>query len=242
MSDRKYPTPHINAKPEDFAKTVLMPGDPLRSKFVAETYLENPVLVNNVRGIQGYTGTYKGVRVSVMASGMGIPSIGIYSYELFNFFGVENIMRIGSAGAYQKHIKIRDIVIGMGACTNSNYAAQFNLPGVFAPIASYKMMNAAIKACEVAGVTYHVGNLLSSDTFYSDDPTEAEKWIKLGCLAVEMEAAGLYMNAARAGKNALAICTVSDHVITGEATTAEERQTSFGQMIEIALETALMLE
>ena len=242
MSDRKYPTPHINAKPEDFAKTVLMPGDPLRSKFVAETYLENPVLVNNVRGIQGYTGTYKGVRVSVMASGMGIPSIGIYSYELFNFFGVENIMRIGSAGAYQKHIKIRDIVIGMGACTNSNYAAQFNLPGVFAPIASYKMMNAAIKACEVAGVTYHVGNLLSSDTFYSDDPTEAEKWIKLGCLAVKMEAAGLYMNAARAGKNALAICTVSDHVITGEATTAEERQTSFGQMIEIALETALMLE
>lgn len=242
MSDRKYPTPHINAKPEDFAKTVLMPGDPLRSKFVAETYLENPVLVNNVRGIQGYTGTYKGVRVSVMASGMGIPSIGIYSYELFNFFGVENIMRIGSAGAYQKHIKIRDIVIGMGACTNSNYAAQFNLPGVFAPIASYKMMNAAIKACEAAGVTYHVGNLLSSDTFYSDDPTEAEKWIKLGCLAVEMEAAGLYMNAARAGKNALAICTVSDHVITGEATTAEERQTSFGQMIEIALETALMLE
>lgn len=242
MSEKKYPTPHINTRPEDFAKTVLMPGDPLRSKFVAETYLENPALINNVRGIQGYTGTYKGVRISVMASGMGIPSIGIYSYELFNFFGVENIMRIGSAGAYQKHIKIRDIVIGMGACTNSNYVAQYNLPGTFAPIASYKMMSAAIKACEAAGATYHVGNLLSSDTFYSDDPTEAEKWVKMGCLAVEMEAAGLYMNAARAGKNALAICTISDHVITGDATTADERQTSFGQMIEIALETAIALE
>lgn len=242
MSDKRYPTPHINARPEDFAKTVLMPGDPLRSKFVAETYLENPVLINNVRGIQGYTGTYKGVRVSVMASGMGIPSMGIYSYELFNFFGVENIMRIGSAGAYQKHINIRDIVIGMGACTNSNFASQFQLPGSFAPIASYKMMSAAIIACQAAGATYHVGNLLSSDTFYSDDQTEAERWMKLGCLAVEMEAAGLYMNAARAGKNALAICTISDHILTGEVTTAEERQTSFGQMIEIALETAVALD
>ena len=242
MSDTMYPTPHINARPEDFAKTVLMPGDPLRSKFVAENYLENPALVNNVRGVQGYTGTYKGVRVSVMASGMGIPSIGIYSYELFNIFGVDNIIRIGSAGAYQKHIRVRDIVLGMGACTNSNYVAQFKLPGTFAPIASYKLLSTAIKACEAAGATYHVGNLLSSDTFYADDPSDTEKWIKLGCLAVEMEAAGLYMNAARANKNALAICTISDHVITGEATTAEERQTSFGQMIEIALETAIALD
>jgi purine-nucleoside phosphorylase len=177
-----------------------------------------------------------------MASGMGIPSIGIYSYELYNIFGVENIMRIGSAGACQENIRVRDIVIGMGACTNSNYAAQFRLPGAFAPIASFKMLQAAIKACEAAGATYHVGNLLSSDTFYSDDTEALGKWIKLGVKAVEMEAAGLYMNAARAGKNALAICTVSDHILTGSATTAEERQSSFGQMIEIALETAIALD
>lgn len=241
MSDKLYPTPHINAAPGDFAKTVLMPGDPLRSKYVAETYLENPVLVNNVRGVQGYTGTYKGVRISVMASGMGIPSIGIYSYELFNIFGVENIMRIGSAGACQEHIRVRDIVIGMGACTNSGYAAQFQLPGAFAPIASFTMLQTAVKVCEEAGARYHVGNLLSSDTFYSDDTAALSRWMKLGTLAVEMEAAGLYLNAARAGKNALAICTVSDHILTGEATSAEERQTSFGQMMEIALETAVRL-
>lgn len=242
MSEKKYPTPHINAAPGDFAKTVLMPGDPLRSKFVAENYLENPVLVNNVRGIQGYTGTYKGVRASVMASGMGIPSIGIYSYELFNIFNVENIIRIGSAGACQEHVRVRDIVLAMGACTNSNYAAQFRLPGTFAPIANYRLLSAAVRACDAAGARYHIGNLLSSDTFYSDDNEALSKWMKLGCLAVEMEAAGLYMNAARSGKNALAICTVSDHILTGEATTAEERQTSFGQMIEIALETAISLE
>jgi purine-nucleoside phosphorylase len=241
MSEKRYPTPHIKASPDDFAKTVLMPGDPLRSKFVAETYLDNPVLVNNVRGIQGYTGTYKGVRVSVMASGMGVPSMGIYSYELFNIFDVDNIIRIGSAGSYQEEIKVRDIVLGMGACTNSNYAAQYKLPGTFAPIASYKILRAAVEACEKAGARYHVGNLLTSDTFYSDDSSETESWRKLGCMAVEMEAAGLYMNAARAGKNALAICTISDHILTGELTTPEERQTSFGEMIEIALETALAL-
>jgi purine-nucleoside phosphorylase len=237
-----YPTPHINAKPEDIAKTVLMPGDPLRAKFIAENFLENPVLFNNVRGIQGYTGTYKGHRVSVMASGMGIPSIGIYSYELFNFFGVENIMRIGSAGSMNKDVHVRDIVIGMGACTNSNFASQYNIPGTFAPIASYEMMKTAIECSEKVGAKYHVGNLLSSDTFYGDDATATEKWIKMGVLAVEMEAAGLYMNAARAGKNALAICTISDHLLTGEATSAEERQNSFTQMMEIALMTAVALD
>ena len=177
-----------------------------------------------------------------MASGMGIPSIGIYSYELFNFFGVENIMRIGSAGSMNKDVHVRDIVIGMGACTNSNFVSQYNLPGTFAPIASYEMMKTAIECAEKVGATYHVGNILSSDTFYGDDPTATEKWMKMGVMAVEMEAAGLYMNAARAGKNALAICTISDHLLTGEATTAEERQNSFTQMMEVALETAIALD
>ncbi len=236
-----YPTPHINASPEDFAPTVLMPGDPLRSKFIAENFLEGARLINNVRGIQGYTGSYRGVPVSVMASGMGMPSIGIYSYELYNFFGVQNIMRIGSAGAMQRDIRVRDIVIGQGACTNSNYAAQYNLTGSFAPIASYPMLREAVAACERLGARYHVGNLLSSDTFYGDDPEASGHWQKLGVMAVEMEAAALYMNAARAGKNALAICTVSDHLLTGEATSAEERQTSFTQMMEVALETAVAL-
>ena len=236
-----YPTPHINATPDKIAKTVLMPGDPLRAKFIAENFLEDAVLFNNVRGIHGYTGTYKGHKISVMASGMGIPSIGIYSYELYNFFGVENIMRIGSAGAMQESIRVRDIVIGMGACTNSDYGKQFGLSGSFAPIASYKMMKTAIDVCEELGATYHVGNLLSSDTFYSDDTEASAKWTKMGVLAVEMEAAGLYMNAARAGKNALAICTVSDHLLTGEATGAEERQNSFTEMMRVALETAIRL-
>lgn len=235
-------TPHINAQAQDFAKTVLMPGDPLRSKFIAENYLEDAKLVNNVRGIQGYTGTYKGTKVSVMASGMGIPSIGIYSYELFNFFGVENIMRIGSTGAIQEDVKVRDIVIGMGACTNSNYVSQYGLNGTFAPIASYPMMKVAIDQAEKAQARYHVGNILSSDTFYSDDKQAMANWMKMGVLCVEMEAAALYMNAARCGKNALAIMTVSDHIITGEETTAEERQNSFTQMMEIALNTAVELD
>ena len=237
-----YPTPHIHAKPGDFGKTVLMPGDPLRSKFIAENFLENAVLVNNVRGIHGYTGTYRGVKVSVMASGMGMPSIGIYSYELFNFFGVENIMRIGSAGGMQKDIRVRDIVIGQGASTNSNFAAQYRLSGSFSAIASYTMLREAVAACEKLGARYHVGNLLSSDTFYGDDPDASGRWAAMGIMAVEMEAAALYMNAARAGKNALAICTISDHLLTHEATTAEERQNSFTQMMEVALETAVALE
>ncbi|MBO4422612.1 MAG: purine-nucleoside phosphorylase [Clostridia bacterium] len=245
-----YPTPHINATPDDFAKTVLMPGDPLRAKFIAENFLTNARLVNNVRGIQGYTGEYEGCRVSVMASGMGIPSIGIYSYELYNFFEVENIMRIGSAGAMSERIKVRDIVMGMGACTNSNFAHQYHFPGTYAPICSYKMLKACTDTADELGVRYHVGNILSSDTFYNDGDGVPEgeysmysekTWRKMGVMAVEMEAAGLYMNAARCGKNALAICTISDHLITGESTSAEERQNSFTQMMELALKTAKKL-
>ena len=237
-----YPTPHIHATPDDIAPTVLMPGDPLRAKFIAENYLDDAVLFNNVRGIHGYTGTYHGHRVSVMASGMGMPSIGIYSYELYHFFGVKNILRVGSAGGMQPHVHVRDIVLGMGACTDSRYAAQYNLPGTFAPIADYDLLSIAKRIATERSLTHHVGNLISSDVFYGDDPTASERWRKMGVLAVEMEAAALYMNAARAGRRALAICTVSDHLLTGEATTAEERQNSFTQMMEVALETAVAAE
>jgi len=236
----KTPTPHNSANKGDFAKTVLMPGDPLRAKFIAENFLENAVLVNNVRGIQGYTGYYNGTRISVMASGMGMPSMAIYSYELFNFYGVENIMRIGSAGAISEKLKVRDIVVGLGACTNSNFAQQYNLSGTFAPICSYNMLSACKEAADEMGVDINVGNLLSSDTFYSEK-SDAKDWGKMGVLAVEMEAAALYMNAARLGKNSLAICTVSDHILTGEATTALERQESFTQMMELSLKTAVKL-
>ena len=233
------PTPHNNANIDDFAKTVLMPGDPLRAKFIAENFLEDPVLVNGVRGINGYTGMYDGKIVSVMASGMGMPSIGIYSYELFNFYGVENIIRIGSAGAISDEVNLRDIVIGMAACTNSNYAAQFALPGTYAPIADYKLLRQAVEVAEERGVDVKVGNLLSSDTFY-DDSERLSDWRKMGVLAVEMESAALYMNAARSGKNALCICTVSDCPFTGESCTAEERQNTFTEMIEIARKVAGM--
>ena len=233
------PTPHINARPGDFAKTVLMPGDPLRSQFIAETYLENRKLVNNVRGVQGYTGTYKGVPVSVMASGMGMPSIGIYSYELYNFYGVENILRVGSAGAISEKLHVRDIVLGQGACTNSAFGEQFGLRGSFAPIADFSLLRSAAQIAEEMGLRYAVGNLLSSDTFYDADSGANAKWISLGVLAIEMEAAALYFNAAKAGKRALAICTISDHVLTGEATDAQERQVSFTQMMELALEVAV---
>lgn len=238
---KNYPTPHINARPDDFAKTVLMPGDPLRSKFIAENFLEDARLVNNVRGIQGYTGKYKGENVTVMASGMGMPSIAIYSYELYNFFGVENIMRIGSAGAMSEKIKVRDIIIGMGASTTTNFAVQYGLEGTFAPIADYKMMKIAIEEADKIGARYAVGNLLSSDIFYNANPDAQKRWQRLGVLGVEMEAAALYMNAAYAGKRALAICTVSDHLITGESLDAEARQNSFTEMMEIALNTAIRL-
>ncbi len=231
------PTPHIAAKTGEFAKTVLMPGDPLRAKFVAENFLEDAVLVNSVRGINGYTGKYKGKTVSVMASGMGMPSIGIYSYELFNFYDVDNIIRIGTAGSLNQDLKVRDVAFAMGACTNSNYASQFELPGTYAPIASYDLLKKAVDVTEEMGIHYKVGNFLSSDTFY-DDSKGTMKWSKMGILCVEMEAAALYMNAARAGKNALAICTISDSLVTGEETTAEERQNSFQNMMKIALEIA----
>ena len=243
-------TPHIGAELGDFGKTVLMPGDPLRAKFIAETFLEDAKLVNNVRGVQGHTGLYKGVRVSVMASGMGMPSIGIYSHELYNTFGVEHIIRVGSAGSMQERVKIRDLVIGQGACTDSRWAHQFRLPGDFAPIGSYKMLSACMEQAKALGLEdrCHVGNLLSTDCFYGDDAgipeglTTTHAWNKMGVLAVEMEAAALYMNAARYGKHALSVCTVSDHLLTGEHTTAEERQTTFTEMMKLALETAVALE
>ena len=242
-----YPTPHINASPSDFAKTVLMPGDPLRSKFIAENFLDNPQLINNVRGIHGYTGTYKGVPVSVMASGMGMPSIGIYSYELFNFFGVESIIRVGSAGGMSKGIKVRDIILAQGACTNSNYAHNFNLPGTFAPIADFKLLRKTVETAERLNLNYKVGNVLSSDTFYndnlglSDEMTSTALWGKMGVLGVEMEAAALYMNAARSGKSALAILTVSDHLLTGESLSSDDRQNTFTDMMKLSLETAVSL-
>lgn len=241
-----YPTPHIDATPEDFAKTVLMPGDPLRAKFIAENFLAQARLVNNVRGIQGYTGYYEDTKVSVMASGMGMPSMGIYSYELYQFFGVENIIRIGSAGAMREDVKVRDIVLGQGACTNSNFAHQYHLPGDFAPIADYSLLSGCVSVAKDLGLRCHVGNLLSSDTFYNDETlpelSSLNAWSKMGVMAVEMEAAALYMNAARLGKRALAICTVSDHLITGEATTADERQNSFTDMMILALKTAQRMD
>ena len=231
------PTPHINAKVGDFAKTVLMPGDPLRAKFIAENFLTDAVLVNNVRGIHSYTGTYNGKRVSVMASGMGMPSIGIYSYELFNFFDVDNIIRIGSAGAISTDLKLRDIVIAMSASYNSSYAKQFDLPGTYAPTASYSLLKKAVDEAEKMGLSYKVGNILSNDLFY-DDSMRTLEWQKMGVLAVEMESAALYMNAARAKKNALCICTISDCLFSDDACTAEERQNSFTQMMRLALEIA----
>ena len=238
MDKSRYYTPHIKAAPGDFAKTVLMPGDPKRAEFIAKNFLENAVLVNDVRGIKCFTGEYKGKQVSVMASGMGMPSIGIYSYELFNFFGVENIIRVGSSGSLQESVKVRDIIIGMGASTPSSYGEQFGLTGSFAPIASWELLSSAVEESKRLGARYHVGNLLSSDVFYNADPDFNKKWAQMGILGVEMEAAALYMNAARAGKGALAICTVSDEIFTGIATTADERESSFTEMIEIALNVA----
>ena len=229
------PTPHISAKLGDFAETVLMPGDPLRSKFIAENFLDDPVLVNNVRGVQGYTGTYKGKRVSVMASGMGMPAIGIYSHELFNFYDVKNIIRIGTAGGLMSEVKVKDIVMGMACVTNSNWAAQYEINASIPAVCSYELLKKAEKSA--LGVTPHIGTIFSSDVFY-DSTRDYDKWRAMGVKAVEMEAAALYMEAARAGKNALCICTVSDHMVTGESCSSEERQTSFTKMMEIALETA----
>ena len=224
------PTPHNEAKQGDFAKTVLMPGDPLRAKLIADKYLDNAKLVNNVRGIQGYTGFYKGTKVSVMASGMGMPSMAIYSYELFNVYEVDNIIRIGSAGAIADSLELRDIVAGMSACTNSNFAAQYALPGLYAPTASYTLLRTAVDVAEKLGTPMKVGSLYSSDTFY-DDTHDLSAWQKMNnVLATEMEAAALYMVAARANKNALAICTISDAPLKGTSLDADARQNTFTQM------------
>jgi len=231
------PTPHINAEPGSFAPTVLMPGDPLRSKFIAETFLKDAKLVNNVRGVQGYTGTWNGKRVSVMASGMGCPAIGIYSYELFHFYGVDNIIRIGSAGAISPDLKLRDIVVAMSAYTDAGYIKSFGLDVNMAPCCSWELLRKAMTNAEKMNLRASAGAIFSSDAFYSDVKTSAVLG-KLGVLAVEMETAALYLNAARAGKNALTICTISDSLVTGEATSAEERQESFTDMMKLALEIA----
>ena len=220
------PTPHIGAQYGEIAETVIMAGDPLRAKLMAERFLDDAVQFNNVRGMLGFTGTYKGKRISVMGHGMGMPSIGIYTYELFNFYGVKTIVRVGSAGAIQTDLHLGDLVIAQGACTNSNYAAQYELPGTFAPIGDFQLLRKAAEACDV-------GNVLSSDVFYNEN-AHNDKWSAMGVLAVEMEIAALYMNAARSGNRALAICTVSDHIITGEVTTAEERQNTFTKMMDVA--------
>ena len=232
MAD-KTPTPHIGAKLGDIAETVIMAGDPLRVKFMADNFLDNPVQFNNVRGMLGFTGFYKGKRVSVMGHGMGMPSIGIYTYELYNFYGVKTIIRVGSAGSIQHDLHVGDLVIAMGACTNSNYAFQYELPGSFAPIADFSLVREAVETCERLGYRYKVGNVFSSDVFYHEN-AHNDKWINMGVLAVEMEIAGLYMNAARSGNRALGICTISDHILTGEETTAEERQTTFTHMMDVA--------
>ena len=227
------PTPHIGAKYGEIAETVIIAGDPLRAKFMAERFLENPVQFNNVRGMLGFTGTHDGKRVSVMGHGMGMPSIGIYTYELYNFYDVKTIVRVGSAGSINADLHVGDLVVAMGACTNSNYALQYEMPGTYAPIADFTLLREAAEACERMGYRYMVGNVLSSDIFYGEN-AHNDKWMNMGVLAVEMEAAALYMNAARAGKRALVVCTISDHILTGEVTTAEERQTSFTHMMDVA--------
>ena len=239
MSNQMTPTPHIGAQVGDIAETILLPGDPLRAKFIAENFLEDVVQYNTVRGMYGYTGYYKGKRISVQGSGMGMPSIGIYSYELIHFYGVKNLIRIGSAGAISEKLDLYDIVIGMGACTDSNFASQYNLPGTYAPIASYELLQKAVDIAKEQNTEIHVGNILSSDVFYGDSGLDSlRSWQKMGVMCVEMEAAALYMNAARAGVNALAILTISDCPLEGKATTSHERQVAFTKMMEIALNLA----
>lgn len=231
-------TPHNSAVKGDIAETILLPGDPLRAKFIADTFLEDAVQFNTVRNMLGYTGTYKGKRISVMGTGMGVPSIGIYSYELIHFYGVKNLIRVGSCGAFQEDLKLFDVILGMGACTNSSYAHQYNLPGTYSAIASWELLNKAKLAADEKGIPIRVGNILTSDTFYSSDETAVKKWTDMNVLAVEMEAYALYCNAAAAGVNALVILTVSDSIINKQETTPEEREKSFTRMMEIALELA----
>ena len=235
MHTNLTPTPHNRAKCGDFAQKVLMPGDPLRAKFIAETYLEEPVLVTDVRNVYGYTGRWKGEPVSVMAHGMGMPSLGIYVHELFHFYDVEEIIRVGSAGSISPGCDLMDIVLAEGACTNSNYQDMYHLYGHFAPIASFDLLRCAAELAEESGIAYQVGNVLSHDQFYYDHPEDNEAWKAMGCLAVEMEVAALYMEAARAGKRALGILTISDNLLTGAHLSADDRERGFGQMIELAL-------
>jgi purine-nucleoside phosphorylase len=243
MSSLPIPTPHINAPKDGFAKTVLMPGDPLRAKHIAETYLKNAVLVNDVRGVQGYTGEYKGKKISVMASGMGIPSIGIYSYELYHAYDVDNIIRVGTCGALLKDINVRDIIVGTGACTDSNYAANFGLNGTISAVGSFEILKKVDEKTKEMKFENKVrfGQLFSTDVFYKDKPDTLD-WTKMGVIAVEMEAYALYLNAARAGKRALSICAVSDNIVSHQELTAEERSKSVNDMIELALEVAISLE
>lgn len=231
-------TPHNSAKNGEIAKTVLMPGDPLRAKFIAENFMEDVKCFNQIRNMFGYTGKYKGKEISVMGGGMGMPSMGIYSYELFKFYGVDNIIRIGTAGGIDDSVNLRDVVIGLGACTNSNYASQYNLPGSFAPTASFNLVERAVESAKKNNINTIIGNILSSDIFYCDDSESLLHWKKMGVLAVEMEAAALYMNAARLGKNALCMLTISDCPFKNLSLPAEERQTGFTEMMKIALELA----
>ena len=236
MSSKR--TPHIDPKGEEIAETILLPGDPLRAKFIAETYLDSPRCFNEVRGMYGFTGTYRGRKVSVMGTGMGVPSISLYSYELIHFFDVKNLIRVGSCGTIQEGIELYDVIIAQGASTDSNYISQFGLPGTYAPLSSYRLLEKAKRTADEKGQRNHVGNILSSDIFYNDDPDALGKWAKMGILAVEMESAGLFANAAAAGVDALGIFTVSDNIPAGLHTTPQERETAFTKMIEIALELA----
>lgn len=234
-------TPHNNARLNEIAKTVIMPGDPLRAKFIAENYLEDYILVNDVRNMLAYTGLYKGEKVTVMGSGMGVPSIGIYSYELYNHYGVENIIRAGSSGSISNKLPLKKILLAMGASTNSNYAAHFKMPGTYSAICDFALLNTAYNVAKELSIDVEVGNILTSDTFYTENKEDDLVWNKMNVLAVDMEAAGLYMNAARMGKKALCMTTVSDNIITGEGLSVSERQVGFNNMMTLALETAIRL-
>ena len=237
MEEKRTPTPHIGAQAGEIAETVLLPGDPLRAKFIAEQFLDGIRQFNATRNMLGYTGSYKGKPVSVMGTGMGCPSMGIYSHEMIHFYGCRRLIRVGTAGALCPEVKVRDLVFGMGACTTSNYVRQFRLPGDYACLCSYPLLEQAVHAARARGLSYHVGNVLSSDMFYNPDlPQTGTDWARMGVLAVEMEAAALYSNAAYGGAEALCILTVSDSAVTGEATSAKERQTAFTDMMEVALE------
>ena len=234
---QNVPTPHIEANISDIAKNVIMPGDPLRAKFIAENFLSEVKCINSVRNNLGYTGKYNGKKVSVIASGMGMPSMGIYSYELFNFYGVDQIIRVGTAGSLQDNIKLKDIVVAISAGTDSNYINQFNLNGAFAPSANYELLNKSADLLKKKNLNYHLGNVLSTDVFYSENLESMEKWQRMNILAVEMETSALYINAAIKKKKALSLLTLSDYIFKREEfLTSEEREKCLTEMIEVALD------